>query len=115
MRNSHSIIVSRRLKAQSPDDAFVEVTIYAPTDIDAGWECQYRIQASEYADLLRSAVGEDSVQSLLLALWQIELQLAYKEPFKSLKLEKFDKEGYGFIHSPKVWNSVYSDNDGGQP
>ena len=50
------------------------------------------------------AAGDDSMQSIVLALAKIEVVLKHSETLKAFDLEMHDDEGFGFLPPKSVCN-----------
>ena len=83
------------------------VKVFAPSREDGIYSCAYEIWIGNELVRVSAVTGGDDVHALLLALWKIETDLKHKVPFSSMDIEHDEFFGFGFIHSNRVWESVY--------
>jgi hypothetical protein len=83
------------------------VKIYAPSIEGDLYRCTYELWVDGSLERNSSVTGGDAVHALLLALWKIEADLTHRSPFNSLAIQHDASMGLGFIHSKRVWDSVY--------
>src|SRR5213596_2025034 len=91
------VILNRMLKIEAEDgETPVPVRIFLPINVDDHWQCEYEI-GWPAGIKTRKIFGIDSVQSLLLAMHLIGVDLNASDAHRSGKLvwEKRG-EGYGF-------------------
>jgi hypothetical protein len=91
------IIGSRTLTIEtSGGEKSVEVRVYLPSKIEAGWDCCYEIDWPE-GTLKSHAVGEDALQALNLVQQKIGLTLLMSRYHQERGMWWMrPEEGYGF-------------------
>src|SRR5262245_29387880 len=106
------VILNRVLKIGAEGhQTDVPVKIYLPVDMGDHWQCEYEICWPDNARR-RKVSGIDSVQSLLIALQTIGVEIYISEAHKSAKLMWLvPGDGYGF---PLLagHRDLYEGNDG---
>ena len=93
-------IAQRTIHGKSSTGDFeLLVQIFSPEFCENGefWKCHYDISCSGVSLKANHAAGNDSMQSIVLALAKIEVELKHSESFKALDLEVCDNEGFGFL------------------
>ncbi len=85
----------------------VEVRIFAPMNEPDLERCVYQILVDGVVKRESAVPGIDGIQALLGALWKVEIELKHMSPFKEMTFDIDEQRGFGFIHSKRVWDSVY--------
>lgn len=105
------VILTRMLKIDAGgSQTEVPVKIYHPVDLGDHWQCEYEIGWPDNARR-RKIFGIDSIQSLLIALQTIGIELYTSEAHKSGNLMWLELgDGYGFP-LPAGMRDLYEGND----
>jgi hypothetical protein len=105
------IVLNRNLKIKSDGaEAIVPINVYLPVDEEDCWTCEYEI-GWPTAVRKSHAFGIDAVQSILLAIQKIGIELYTSDAHKSGKLVWLEQgNGYGFPLSPNV-RDLYQGDD----
>jgi hypothetical protein len=106
--DSGSSFVSSILEARVGDQRkSVEVRISAPEKENQVERCTYKILVDGILVRESSSAGDNGIHALMMTLWKIETDLRHMTPFRDMEFEMDDHLGLGFIHSKKVWDSIY--------
>lgn len=91
------VILNRMLKIDAEGcQTEVPVRVYPPVDLGDHWQCEYEIGWPDNARR-RKVFGIDSIQSLLIALQTIGIEIYTSEAHKSGNLMWLERgDGYGF-------------------
>lgn len=91
------VILNRMLKIDAEcDQTDVPVKIYLPVDMGDHWQCEYEIGWPDNARRSKG-YGIDSIQSLLITLQKIGIEIYTSKAHESGKLVWLERgDGYGF-------------------
>lgn len=103
------VIASKLLSsANSELNRNLRVDVFAPFEGACGyWHCRYEFIVDGVPDRESVVQGVDGVDAIVAAFWHIEIDLALKDRYKMLEVQSDSPEGLGFVHSPRVWKSIY--------
>lgn len=85
----------------------VEVRISAPVKENQVERCTYKIFVDGILVRESSSTGGSGVHALMMTLWKIETDLRHMTPFRDMQFETDEHLGLGFVHSKRVWDSIY--------
>lgn len=106
--NTNDVLVATTLRGSAQGkDIFIKVKIFNPVSEEDIARCRFEIWMDAKLEHQSDVMGDSGIHALMLALWKIETDLIHKSPFNEIDLEKDEHLGLGFIHSPRVWRSVY--------
>lgn len=105
------IILNRMLKIDAEGcQTEIPVRIYLPVDLGDHWQCEYEIGWPDNTRR-RKVFGIDSIQSLLIALQTVGIEIYTSEAHKSGNLMWLERgDGYGFP-LPAGVRDLYEGND----
>jgi hypothetical protein len=105
------IVLNRNLKIKTDaGEVDVPINIHQPVEEEVDWKCEYEI-GWPTSSRRSSAFGIDSIQSLLLAIQKIGIELYTSDAHKAGKLAWLEQgDGYGFPLASNV-RDLYEGDD----